>query len=329
MRKDAIISGLMSLKNIAIPVTSKVCKSYLTVDDLMKQWLNHTKRNIKHSTYIKYDNLIKNHIVPEIGTVLLKNIKRRTLDDFVQNCMVNGHVNGGPLSRKTVNDILTVVSLAFKFAEEEYQAELPKIKYLKELKREARVLSIKEQSALTQYLIENIDIFNFGILLTLHTGLRVGELCALRWEDITDVYINVSKTMQRLKGQYGKTEIIIGEPKSLSSKRKIPIPDYILPYIRQFRKESGYVLCTGKKEYAEPRCMQMKFGIAAEKAGLENVSFHTLRHTFATRCIEAGFDVKTLSEILGHSDVKTTLNRYVHSSFEFKQENMEKLTFIL
>jgi integrase len=191
-----------------------------------------------------------------------------------------------------------------------------------------RVLSVDEQRALTKYLNDNTDVYKFGILLALYTGMRIGELCALQWEDITDNHIQINKTLMRIKTDNCKTEIKIGTPKSESSKRFIPTPQCLLPLINKFRK-NGYVLSTEKLEFTEPRLLQIKFKNIITKCQIENINFHALRHTFATRCVEAGVDVKTLSEILGHSDVKTTLNRYVHSSFELKQKSMAQFELSL
>ena len=162
-------------------------------------------------------------------------------------------------------------------------------------------------------------------MLTLYTGLRIGELCALTWEDVSEHAIRVTKTLQRLKSDNGKTQLTVGQPKSLNSFREIPIANCLQPYISMFRQPVGYVLQTKYQTPTEPRTLQAKFQRIVTECGLEGVTFHTLRHTFATRCVEAGFDSKALSEILGHRDVKTTLNLYVHPSFDFKKENMEKL----
>ncbi len=166
------------------------------------------------------------------------------------------------------------------------------------------------------------------MLLTLYTGIRIGELCALTWDDVTNDYISINKTMYRTKGNTDKTEIKISSPKTTSSNRKIPLPQCLIPYINQYRNK-GYVLSTDKQQFCEPRLMQLKFAKMIKECEIEKANFHALRHTFATRCIEAGVDVKTLSEMLGHSDVKTTLNKYVHSSFELKQQSMKQLELSL
>jgi integrase len=163
-------------------------------------------------------------------------------------------------------------------------------------------------------------------LFALFTGIRIGELCALQWDDIKDNKIHISKTMQRIKNEDGISTVMITEPKTDKSNRFIPVPPAIYELIEKYRKPKGYVIRQANDKFIEPRLLQKKFGEITSACGLENVNFHALRHTFATRCIESGFDVKTLSEILGHTNVRTTMDRYVHSSFELKQKNMEKLT---
>ena len=293
----------------------------LTVSDLMSEWLFSIKNQIKPNTYQKYESVIRNHIIGNIGNLFVRLITSNNIASFTDN-LINKN-----LSVKTINDILIILNLAFKYAEEEYEISTPRIRFLKQEKKEMRVLSLIEQQKLTCYLNRDIDIYKFGVLLALYTGIRIGELCALQWNDITDNYIEINKTMSRIK-KNDKTEIVIGSPKSENSKRFIPTPQYLLPLTKRFRR-NGYILSSDKKEFTEPRLLQIKFEKMIIECGLEKTNFHALRHTFATRCIEAGVDVKTLSEILGHSDVKTTLNRYVHSSFELKQKSMAQLEMSL
>lgn len=305
------------------------CINNIKVSQLVEEWLSHIHSTVKRSTYRKYEGLCRNHILPEMGNVTLTQLSRTMIQNFTETLAVSGRIGGGTLSTKTVNDILIILGLIFAFAEEEHELNLPKITLVREEKKEVRVLSECEQSRLVDYLLNEMDIYRFGTLMALYTGIRIGELCALLWEDITDSSVVINKTMQRLKGEDGRTAIIVDSPKSESSKRVIPLPEFLLPYVQQFRKHGGYVIDGGKSGHSEPRVMQQRFRKMANDVGLENVTFHTLRHTFATRCVEAGFDVKTLSEVLGHADVKTTLNRYVHPSFELKQKNMAKLTFLM
>lgn len=294
----------------------------ITVTELIAEWLSSMKNHVKPCTYQKYECVCRNHIISDLGTIAVRYISRFTIMSFTERLLEKN------LSTKTVNDILIVLGLALKYAQETYSITVPKINYIKENQKEMRVFSVQEQKVITEYLLQQIDIHKFGVLLALYTGMRIGELCALRWDDITDEYIIINKTMMRIKNEQSKTEVKIGSPKSESSNRIIPTPKCLLPMINQFRGNS-YVLSNDKLKYTEPRLMQIKFGKMIDECKIEKANFHALRHTFATRCIEAGVDVKTLSELLGHSDVKTTLNRYVHSSFELKQKSMEQLEMSL
>lgn len=308
-----------------VEAVAKASSNY-TVAEIMNMWLEHIKPTVKASTYQKYQSMTENHIKPQIGHIPLRILDRSMVDRFAQEQVENGRKGGGSLSVKTVNDILIILGIAFRFAEDDLKITLPRITCMRESKKEARVLSVKEEKILLQELLTDTDAYKFGILLSLYTGIRIGELCALKWEDITDNSVVVSKTLQRLKTSEKGTELIIGEPKTETSKRMIPLPDFLQPFIKKFRKPSGYILQTRNGTPTEPRTLQLKFQKTVALCGLKNVNFHALRHTFATRCVESGFDIKSLSEILGHSDVKTTLNRYVHSSFNFKKENMQKLS---
>lgn len=288
----------------------------IIISVLALEWLDSIKNNVKINTYKKYKSLCNKYIIADIGNILVRLLSSNNVRSFTNRLI------SYDLSYQTINDVLVVLNLILKFGESEYQITPVKINYLKIEKHEMRVLSKTEQKVLTDYLINDIDIYKFGVLLTLYTGIRIGELCALTWDNITDNYILINKTMYRANG------IKVGTPKTASSNRKIPIPQTLLPYINIYRKE-GYVLSIEKQPFCEPRLMQLKFAKMINECEIEKANFHSLRHTFATRCIEAGVDVKTLSEILGHSDVKTTLNRYVHSSFELKQLSLKQLELSL
>lgn len=299
-------------------------KSNATVDDIMQEWLTQSKNQIKISSYQKYQTTIQNHISKHLGKIRISNLTSVTISQFTDNLLTNEG-----LSKETVNNVLIVLSMGLKFAKTRYQMIVPDIHLLRSTKAKTRVLSVYEQRVLTNYLLSQDDIFSFGILLSLYTGLRIGEVCALKWEDFTENAIHISKTMQRLKNASGKTEVMILTPKTSSSDRIIPIPAALLPFIEKHRRKSGYILIRPNGRYVEPRLMQNKFAECVKACGLDGAHFHTLRHTFATRCIESGMDVKTLSEILGHSNVKTTLNRYVHSSFELKKQSIDKLSLAI
>ena len=302
-------------------------------------WLRSKKIGIKDSTYIRYKNVIEKHINPELGKYPINKISTPLMENFVSNKLNSGRLDGkGGLSPKTMSDMLTIIKESFKYAQTAGVITICRFDGInfKRNSQEMRVLSIFEQQQLLSILFENFDRYKLGVFICLYTGIRIGELCALQWKNISfnEKTIVIENTMQRLQNDdpnsIFKTRIIITEPKSKASLRTIPLPDFVLKVIKPFvAAPNAYVLSGKCKSIIEPRTMQNRFKTYLKKGNIDDANFHSLRHTFATRCIEAGFDVKTLSEILGHSSVKITLDRYVHSSMELKRSNMEKLTPVL
>ena len=295
------------------------------------QWLELSLNRVKPSSYFKYKNTVNNHIIPEIGELGVHDI------DYIVIEKMKGKMINKELSPKTIRDILTVLKAIIKHCQRVgVDISDNYIVYPKEINKPIRILSIEEQNKLISYLTEDTDNIKFGILLSLMTGLRIGELCALKWGDIsfTDRTISVSKTMQRIpcydRNNDKKTQVITGSSKSESSVRIIPVTDNIIGICMNFKSDDpdSYVLTGSRMMYIEPRRLQMKFEKITDACGLQDVHFHTLRHTFATRCVEVGFEIKSLSEILGHANSKITLDRYVHSSLDFKRCNMQKLASI-
>lgn len=196
-----------------------------------------------------------------------------------------------------------------------------------------RVLSYDEYKLFSEYLLEDMNFSKFGVYLSLYTGIRIGELCALKWSNVRldEQILKIDKTMQRIQTyeRNEKTKIIITEPKSLCSRREIPLPQFLCAILRNYKRNNNCFLLSGESErFVEPRALSYIFKKYVKECGLKDLNFHALRHTFATRCVESRFDIKILSEILGHSSVKITLDRYVHSSMELKRKNMEKLAEI-
>ena len=311
--REARDKQLYFMQNLHLSVK----QPHIKLSDLMREWLESIEFAVKKATYQKYESLIRNHIETEsIGKMQVKFLTGKIINDFAAGRLL-------VLSAKSVNDILVVINMALSYAEEIYNIPKVKIRYVKEPVKEMRVLSVLEQKKFEVYLKQDMDICKFGVLLALYTGIRIGELCALQWEDVGKGEIVISKTLHRINGEHG-TILEVTEPKTKSSNRIIPLPHFLIPIIEQFRSH-GAVLKNAAGRQVEPRLMQQRFAKYILECGLPKTNFHALRHTFATRCVEAGFDIKSLSEILGHTDVKTTLNKYVHSSFELKQRNMELL----
>lgn len=295
-----------------------------------EEWLRLNRCRVKESTLAKYIGMLEKHIAPKLGKLPLSELSSLVIEQFSYDLLEKER-----LSPKTVKDILTMLNGVIRYINKQYPQLCSRIEiiYPKVPKNEMRVLSYDEQTRFIHYLLEDMDECKFGVLLALFTGMRIGEVCALRWEDISmeNRTIRVNSTMQRLKNfdenAENKTKVIISSPKSDKSLRMIPLTENAAALCRLHYRQnpSAFVLSGEEDRYVEPRSLQYKLKQYTEACGLEGVHFHTLRHTFATRCIEVDFDLKSLSEILGHSSPRITLERYVHSSFELKRNNMNKL----
>lgn len=298
-----------------------------TVSHLAQEWLMVNRGRLKLSSLQRYQGFVRNHIEPIMGSVRAVYVSTVTIHAFAESRLEAG------LAPQSVNAVLVVLHSILKYGHRQYGLPMPEFTYLAEEKKEMRVLDKVEQKRLVDFLLTDMDNYKLGILTALFTGLRIGELCALRWEDIEGNCIRVRRTMQRLKKADGTgTELFIGAPKTGSSIRTIPLPSFLQELIdanRIGKDSKTFFLANSPYIVVEPRIMQYRFQKYLREAGIEKANFHALRHTFATRCVECGFEVKSLSEILGHANVQITLNRYVHSSFELKQANMELLSSIL
>lgn len=293
------------------------------------EWMRSCYGRLKESTCCRYETAIEKHIKPKLGGCFPQGINDEIVRAFTSELLREG------LAPKTVKDILIVVRLVLEFIGKQCPGSVGNVEivYPKEQKKEARVLTFEEQGRLISYLAKDLDFCKFGILLAMFTGLRIGELCALKWENISvrERTIKVNATMQRLKnsGEGGRTKVVIGSPKSDLSSRIIPLSEAAVKLCKKMEvKNCGAYVLTGGDNFMEPRMLQYRLKKYADACGLEGVHFHTLRHTFATRCVEVGFEIKSLSEILGHATTSITMERYVHSSLALKRENMQKLTAI-
>lgn len=301
--------------------------------NIIEEWMENSKPLLKASTYIKYRNMICSYILPYLEDYTTEELTVDCLNTFCRELLCSGGVKKQGLSTKTVSDVLSLLRSIFRYANTK-GIVLPctgKEIIIKKSSREFRVFSINEQKQLCTYLCKHMSYKNMGILICLYTGLRIGEICALRWNDISlqENTLYVHQTLQRLQNENNsgkRTSLILSTPKSSCSIRTIPLPDDIVTILNtSFPKKEGYLL-TGSNSYVEPRTMQNHFKYILTEAHVETTNFHTLRHTFATRCVEAGFDIKSLSEILGHSNVNITMNRYVHPTMELKRQNMQRLS---
>lgn len=304
--------------------------------DVLNLWLENNSIHLKRATESKYRYMIDKHIAPELGYIRITNINALCINSFLNNKLRSGRLDSrGGLSASYVRSMMLIICSALQFATDEKMCPPLKSSILKPTseKKNLTILSDIERKKLEIYLTTNIDKTKLGVLLSLHTGMRIGEICALTWDDINlkDKVINVRSTISRVTNKNGgigtKSVLIIDKPKTKSSIRDIPISSFLMPEIKKVKKlsKTKYVI-SDEKGFVNPRTFEYRYHKIMKNSGVTNVNFHTLRHTFATNCIEAGVDVKSLSEILGHSNVSITLNTYVHSSMELKRKQLEKLT---
>ncbi len=298
-------------------------------EDWLNQWLElFVKSTTKLRTYNKYKQQVRQYICQRLGNYEMSDITPIVLQSFVAELQQK-------LSANTVNGIISVLknslnrAVKFKACEKQFSDSIirPKIH-----EKNIECFTHDEQKKIEQYILSKNKTRLFGIILCLYTGLRIGELLALDWNDVdlNKGIINVSKTC-RDSWNCGKYIKLIDIPKTISSQRIIPIPKQILSKLKILRKnsKSNYVV-DGRAEFgAEVRVYQRSFNNLLKKLNIPHKGFHSLRHTFATRALECGMDVKTLSEILGHKNPTVTLNRYAHSMFEHKVEMMNRLGKLL
>ena len=333
--KERMRQILFELKqNKHIEKEKKLKQEKINFNYLIEEWLKERKAFLKESTMVRYQNLLKLYLIPAFGAYAIEDLTYAKITKFSEELLYNGGCEGKGLSPKTVSDILSLLHCIFQYANSK-GFFVPTINVnlsVKQTKKQIQVFSVEEQNKLCKYLKGHGEYTDIGILLCLFTGLRIGELCALTWQDISmeEKTIFVHQTMQRLQiseDDGKKTMVLITAPKSSCSIRQIPIPDEIFEILKKYRTVSKAFFLTGvSTKYIEPRTLQYYFKRVLKICQIEDKNFHTLRHTFATRCVEVGFDIKSLSEILGHANVNITLNRYVHPSMKLKRENMSKLS---
>ena len=295
---------------------------YITVGKVYQEWLNAVVNRVKESTLVNYQNKFEKHILPEFGDVPCADLTAGRINTFINKKLADG------LSASYVRDIFTVFKTMLKYAQEEYgfRLSLKNVVLPKAERKQVEKICDTEQKKLVSYLKANMSLTAFGILLSLFMGLRIGELCGLKWEDVDfqNKILHIRRTVQRISSANGnrKTKIVISAPKSATSFREIAIPDMLMEYFEMFRSEADHFILSGTDKPVEPRTMQYRYKKILQSAEVEDHNFHKLRHTFATNSAEKGFNVKALSAVLGHSSVTLTLNRYIHPDRTYERRLM-------
>lgn len=324
-KRDAIV------KSLSLPhSTSNLYNPDL--QSITKLWLEWKHIKIKEQTYVKYKYCINTHIIPEIGHYRLSELNANIVNSFLFKKANEGRVDGtGGLSNNYIRLLSTLLNSIIAYSTNEgYMLPLKgEIHKPKAAKKQGMILKREDQEKLEEYLCRNLVGTNLAIYLSLHTGIRIGELCALQWEDIdfTEKILSIDKSIVRINSDNG-AELRIGGTKTSSSTRFIPITDNLSSVLLHAKEksESVFVIATPREySFVNPRTLENRFKAVLNICGIDKINFHALRHTFATRCIECGVDIKSLSEILGHSSVNITMDIYVHPNIEMKRMAINKL----
>lgn len=297
------------------------------ISQIADLWKEEKRQFVKKSTFAAYALIVETHLQPAFGN--LTAITEKDVQDFVLH-----KLNGG-LSQKTIKDMLIVLRMILKFgAKKNYcvYAPIDVIFPTDRERQELEVLSIANQKKIMRFVEDNFTFRNLGIFICLSTGIRIGEICALTWDDIDieNGVIHIRKTIQRIyvkENGIKKTELLIDTPKTATSMRDIPMIKDLYEILKPLKKvvNNDYFVLTNEATPTEPRTYRNYYKKLLDKLGIPPIKFHGLRHSFATRCIESKCDYKTVSVILGHSNISTTLNLYVHPNYEQKKKCIDKM----
>lgn len=297
------------------------------ISEVITLWKADKKQYVKKSSFSAYTLLIENHLQPVFGDQFI--IEETDVQNFVFQKLESG------LSHKTIKDILIVLKMILKFgAKHKWLDYTPfDIQFPTEReKHNIEVLSRADQKKIMSYIHEHFTFRNLGVYICLSAGMRIGEVCALTWEDIdTDNgVISVNRTIQRIyviEEGNRRTELILDTPKTKNSIREIPISKDLLRILKPFKKivNPSFFVLTNDAKPTEPRTYRSYYKNLMKELNMPELKFHGLRHSFATRCIESNCDYKTVSVLLGHSNISTTLNLYVHPNMEQKKKAIEQM----
>ncbi len=294
------------------------------------------KPSIKHKTYVRYESVIRGRLIPRFGDMEMEDISPMDIQRYISELLQSGNLRTGKgLSPNSVNSVIAVLQgsldAAYRFGlTEEYRMD--RLKRPKTAEKTVECFTPAEQKRIEQAVMADRRVWMRGIILCLYTGLRIGELLALEWSDIDlkKGEISVTKSCHDAKDANGNYDRLTEAPKTRASVRTIPLPHALVVLLREMKKNSSSpFVISGKTAVLKVRSYQRSFDLLLKRLNIPHRGFHSLRHTFATRALECGMDVKTLSELLGHRSPTITLNRYVHSLMGHKREMMNRLGRLL
>ena len=315
-------------------------KNRCTFSQLCSEWEESVQYQVKPSTYAVYFTMLEKHILPELGKYQVRRMNNRVVDQFLQD------KQGQDLSWNTLRLIIFLLKAILHTGEDKGICTAEKIHYYipKYKKPYMKVFDRGDAQRLISHLENSEKTFEMGLLISICTGIRVGELCGLKWGDVnwSRGTLQINRTVSRIRNpeideraekgrgaetgdHMSKTIVYIGTPKTGTSIREIPLPDFLILKMLRYKRDDACYILTGTVKCMEPRGVQRRFKNLLRRRSIPDINIHALRHSFASRWIENGFDSKALSEILGHSSVKITMDIYVHSNMEQKKSYMNRM----
>jgi integrase len=296
--------------------------------ELVNKWLTTHEYNVKASTFSTYNFIASSHIISILGDYEINDLNNEIIQNYLISKSINGRLDEqGGLSSNTLKDHINLIKLTIKYAIKNNYIESFDLhfKIPKSDKKNRNLLNISEISILYNHLLVANTFKNIALMIAISTGIRIGEICALQYKDINfdQNYISISKTCQRINLNNKTTKVVITTPKSESSKRKIPISKEILNLLQLLDYNHEDFIVTGTQKVTEPRSFRNHLNITLKKLNLKKIKFHELRHSFATILIESGADYKSVSDILGHSNINITINLYVHPQLDHNRKTIE------
>lgn len=313
-------------------MSKKVDKIKLDFSALAEQWLASVSHGVKESTLAHYDYTLQRYLLPVFGAWKVHGLDEQRLEQGMLEVITPKSGNHKPLGASSARECLSILRRICKYAAHlrlmrpvEILVKLPQFERV-----QTKPLSVQEQACLRDFVLEHPTTRKAGLLLQMQLGLRIGEVCGLQWGDfdLSAGVLTIRRTVSRIYCRDGHTKVLIQTPKTRSSGREIPIPQELFTLLQRLHggaSEETWFLSGNAEKPVEPRCYRKSVQLYLRQAAVRKVHPHTLRHTFATTCLQAGCDIKTLSELLGHADPNITLRRYVHSNMNRKRRELERV----
>lgn len=313
-------------------MSKKVDKIKLDFSALAEQWLASVSHGVKESTLAHYDYTLQRYLLPVFGAWKVHGLDEQRLEQGMLEVISPKSGNHKPLGASSARECLSILRRICKYAAHlrlmrpvEILVKLPQFERV-----QTKPLSVQEQACLRDFVLEHPTTRKAGLLLQMQLGLRIGEVCGLQWGDfdLSAGVLTIRRTVSRIYCRDGHTKVLIQTPKTRSSGREIPIPQELFTLLQRLHggaSEETWFLSGNAEKPVEPRCYRKSVQLYLRQAAVRKVHPHTLRHTFATTCLQAGCDIKTLSELLGHADPNITLRRYVHSNMNRKRRELERV----